>query len=181
MVDQAAADLDDLGGIQGAIVADAQHVPFQDHCIGAVLALFMLYHVPDRALALSEVCRILRPGGRLYAATVGEDHMRELRDLVRVFDPSADVWTGSLEESFSLQTGAAELERWFPKVVCHWYDDALEVTDSQPLIDYVLSTDAGVVLTGEKRLAFCEYVQRELDQRRSIHITKQSGLFEALV
>ena len=38
----------------------------------------MLYHVPNRRAAYAEFCRVLQPSGRLYAATISRDNMREL-------------------------------------------------------------------------------------------------------
>ena len=68
-------------------VLDAQAIPFPSEGLDAVIANHMLYHVPDRAGALSEIWRVLKPGGRLVASTVGEAHLRELKALVSRFDP----------------------------------------------------------------------------------------------
>jgi len=64
-----------------AIVGDVQELPFADGEFDCALAAWMLYHVPDLDRALSELARVLRPGGRLVAVTIGLDHMRELRRL----------------------------------------------------------------------------------------------------
>ena len=45
-------------------VIDAQAIPLADSTLDAVIANHMLYHVPDRAKALSEIHRVLRPGAR---------------------------------------------------------------------------------------------------------------------
>jgi ubiquinone/menaquinone biosynthesis C-methylase UbiE len=41
-------------------VANAQELPFADESFDAVIAAHMLYHVPDRDKAFSEIVRILR-------------------------------------------------------------------------------------------------------------------------
>ena len=51
--------------------ADAQALPFEGAGFDAVIANHMLYHVPDRPRAFAEVRRVLKPGGKLYAATNG--------------------------------------------------------------------------------------------------------------
>jgi SAM-dependent methyltransferase len=61
-----------------AHVADVQSLPFPDASFDVVLAAWMLYHVPDLPRALSEISRVLRPGGRLVAVTNAADHLREL-------------------------------------------------------------------------------------------------------
>jgi ubiquinone/menaquinone biosynthesis C-methylase UbiE len=52
---------------------DARALPFDDHSADAVLLLGPLYHLPeaaDRARALAEARRVLRPGGVLAAAAI---------------------------------------------------------------------------------------------------------------
>lgn len=48
-----------------AVLADAQRLPFADGSFDASTMISMLHHVEDRRVALAEVRRILRPGGRL--------------------------------------------------------------------------------------------------------------------
>lgn len=64
-----------------ARVADIQELPFPDDSFDAVLAAWMLYHVPDLDRGLSEVARVLRPDGRLVATTNGAEHLVELLAL----------------------------------------------------------------------------------------------------
>ena len=45
--------------------ADAMKLPFADQSFDAVLALESIGHMPDRQQALTEACRVLRPGGRI--------------------------------------------------------------------------------------------------------------------
>lgn len=42
----------------------------------------MLYHVPDRRQALSEIWRVLRSEVRLCAAALGHHYLRELREML---------------------------------------------------------------------------------------------------
>jgi SAM-dependent methyltransferase len=65
-----------------ARVGDAQELPFADGSFDCAVAAWMLYHVPDLDRALAELARVLRPGGRLVAATNSIENMRELWDLV---------------------------------------------------------------------------------------------------
>jgi ubiquinone/menaquinone biosynthesis C-methylase UbiE len=45
------------------VVADVQELPFADGSFDGVIANHMLFHVEDRASALAEIARVLRPAG----------------------------------------------------------------------------------------------------------------------
>lgn len=90
-----------------AHVADVQHLPFPDASFDAVLAAWMLYHVPDLDRGLSEVARVLRPGARLVATTNGADHLAELLALGGI-----ERW----ELPFEAENGAEILGRHFSSV-----------------------------------------------------------------
>ena len=160
-------------------VIDAQAIPFEDENFDAVMANHVLYHVPDRTKAFSEIHRALRPGGRFYASTVGRAHLRELYELVHRFDANADLWGAHPVESFLLENGFDQLSLWFSKVTLHRYEDALVITEAKPLVAYVLSSIAKSILAS-KELEFMEFVEQELALHNAIYVTKDSVLFEAL-
>jgi SAM-dependent methyltransferase len=164
-------------GFQFAVI-DAQSISFADEGFDAVIANHMLYHVPDRKRALAEIRRILRPGGRFYASTVGRAHLRELSELMRRFDPSAEFWSAQEHpESFVLETGSKQLSQWFSHLALHRYDDDLVITKAEPLIGYVLSSIANSALVGNKLTEFIHFVEQELTSHGAIRVTKDSGIF----
>ncbi|CAN5360520.1 hypothetical protein BH11ACT8_BH11ACT8_03380 [soil metagenome] len=71
----------ELTGRRGldARTGDVQDLPFDDESFDLVAAMWMLYHVSDLHLGLSEVRRVLRPGGTLVAVTNGDEHVADLR------------------------------------------------------------------------------------------------------
>lgn len=54
---------------------------FESHSMDRILALFMLYHVEDLEKALSEITRLLAPGGTVIIATSGEKN-KELHRII---------------------------------------------------------------------------------------------------
>ncbi|HEV2661453.1 MAG TPA: class I SAM-dependent methyltransferase [Ktedonobacteraceae bacterium] len=159
-------------------LVDAQSIPFEDASFDVVIANHMLYHVPDHERAFSEIRRVLQPQGRFYAATNGEAHLQEIRELVqRVFSSSSGRKRS--ESSFSLENGAAQLAPWFSHVQMRPYDDALVVTEVEPLVAFVLSTRAKRILTEEQVRKLREIVAQELARNGSIAIMKATGLFVA--
>jgi ubiquinone/menaquinone biosynthesis C-methylase UbiE len=177
MLDEARANL--AGAHRFAFeLADAQAIPFAGAEFDAVIANHMLYHVPDRPKAFSEIRRVLRPGGRFYAATNGEAHLREMHELVREFDPTIGGWRQPGDQTFTLEQGQAELARWFPHVQLRRFESALAVTEAEPLAAFVASM-AGDALAGARRAEFTRFVEQRLAADGMIHITKDTGLFEA--
>lgn len=161
-------------------VVDAQAIPFGDGCFDAVIANHMLYHVPDLGKALSELWRVLKPGGRLYASTVGWTHMQSLRELVCEYDPDATPWNAQETISFALENGPDLLAAWFSGVERHRYPDSLVMTEAGPLVAYVRS----MVTLQSPRIerdpaAFTRYVEAKIVSEGAIHIGKDSGLFIA--
>ena len=95
------------------VQADVQSLPFPDGAFDAVIANFMLYHVPDRPRALAEIRRVLAAGGRLHAMTNGDRHMQEFKALVNRVVPGT---IRQEELGFSLENGAVQLAPWFDEV-----------------------------------------------------------------
>jgi SAM-dependent methyltransferase len=75
-----------------ARVGDVQALDFADASFDAVVAAWMLYHVPDLDRALRECVRVLRPGGVLVAVTNAAADLGALWALVGR-DPSARLLT----------------------------------------------------------------------------------------
>lgn len=157
---------------------DAQSIPYEDETFDAVIANHMLYHVPDRPQGIAEIKRVLKPGGRLFATTVGKDHMKEMMDWYRQVHISK-VWE-SLANPFLLENGWEQLTPFFSEVNLSRYEDNLQVTELEPIMAYIHS-GIRVKELSEKELAnLQQYLEKELKGKGMIFIRKDSGLFEAV-
>jgi SAM-dependent methyltransferase len=61
-----------------AHVGDVENVPFEAGSFDCAVAAWMLYHVRDVDRGIAELARVLRPAGRLVAATNGSNNLPEL-------------------------------------------------------------------------------------------------------
>jgi SAM-dependent methyltransferase len=86
---------------------DIQALPFGNESFDCVLANRVLYHLPDLDKGLSEIARVLYPGGRLVAITYSDLHLAQLFECVgRAPDTSP----------FSAENGAASISGHFGAV-----------------------------------------------------------------
>ena len=100
--------------------ADVARLPIRDSSFDVVLAVHMLYHVPDRETAISELRRVLAAGGVCVAVTNGARHTRSLRSLVeRVAGSGSPGWRmQSATHAFTAENAAAQLQVAFGSVTC---------------------------------------------------------------
>lgn len=184
MLAEARENLNALGRTFSFETVDAQSIPYADSSFDAVIANHMLYHVPNRPQALREIRRILRPGGRFFASTVGQTHLHELKQLVHEFEPDASSMSEQhagafgLAEAFTLENGQEQLAPFFAHVACAIYDDALVVTEAEPLVAYVLSSGTQVI-PQDCVAAFTANIEQRIRRDGAIRVTKSSGIFEA--
>ncbi len=163
---------------------NAEHLPFSSQSFDAVVANHMLYHVPDRPKVFTEIQRILKPGGKLYAATNGEKHMYELDSLLNSYNPKLArcIDLHFNVRGFNLENGASQLEKWFNCLEIYPYLDSLQITDALPLVAYIRSLLGS---RSSEETAFDEadlekYIAARIKEKGALLIQKSSGLFVAL-
>ena len=104
--------------------ADVQHLPYDDGAFDLVVANYMLYHVSDLGRALTEIVRVLRPGGALVAVTNSRRKLREMWDLVGL------ERDGDAEEGFNTENGTELLVPYFETVERVDVDERFRVTEA---------------------------------------------------
>jgi ubiquinone/menaquinone biosynthesis C-methylase UbiE len=118
--------------------AGAERLPFPDSNFDTVVATLVLCTIPDPQAALSEIARVLKPGGRLL-----------FLEHVRASDPKTARWQDRLERPWG----------WFGRG-CHPNRDTLATIGASPL--EVMDAEQGSMpkapsiveplVTGEARL-----------------------------
>lgn len=168
---------------------DAQMLPVRDNSVDVILANHMLYHVPDIDRALAQYSRVLKPGGRLLAATNSNETMRELEELHQHVMMNLDGrvtqrWRPHL--SFSLEDGDTWLRRHFVHVRQRLLSSAFVFPSAQPVIDYIASSlqphdqrlPAGVPWA-HVATALEQAIEERLAQDGEFRVSKLTGVYVA--
>ncbi|MBO7937846.1 class I SAM-dependent methyltransferase [Streptomyces sp. S9] len=134
-----------LAGVPGPVaVADATRLPLADESVDGVLALHMLYHVPDIPRAVRELSRVVTRDGSVIVSTNSDRDKGELDGLWR--RAAGDVLgTGrgpariSLSARFSLEKAPAYLGEEFGQVETIELPGTITVHDPEPVIAHMAS------------------------------------------
>jgi ubiquinone/menaquinone biosynthesis C-methylase UbiE len=180
MIKEAERNLSPSNRIFKYKIIDAQELPIPDQHLDAVIANHMLYHVPDRSRAIAEIYRVLKPDGYLFAATNGENHLTELDDLYNHLQPELihTIDRNFSANTFTLENGPDQLAPWFT-VDIRYYEDALEVTEVDPLIAYLKSMIPfeEFQVSQEQLNSLHTFLENRIHTDGCFHITKSTGIF----
>lgn len=167
-----------LGSDFNCIVTDAEKIPFKDSYFDTIIANHILFYLNDLNLGLKEISRVLKPNGILYCSTYGKNHMKEITEIVQSFDSRINLSNHSLYDIFGLENGESILKEYFFNVQRMDYEDSLEITESKPLIDYIMSCHGNQnEILGPRLNEFKEYIEELLENNGKIVVTKEAGLF----
>ena len=175
MLDNLKQNLENVAHPFNFQLVNIENIPYANASFDVVIANGLLYLVPDLEKAIKEIARVLRHGGVLIASTSGSKYMKELEELIE--KNNLPVHRGYTKYSFSLDNGKDLLLPSFSKIELFRNENALLITEAEPLADYILSTNEN--LSEEKikivRSFFDEYFKKN-DQFK---ITIDTGLFIA--
>ncbi len=163
-------------------IIDAEDIPYDQGSFDVVIANHMLYHVGNIEKALSEIHRVLKPGGYFYASTVGQNHMMEIRDIMSMFkSETMDIKSSEITSRFKLENGIEKLEKWFDNIEMKRYEDNLIVTEAVPIIDYMFSMpgNVGESFNSERLQELNKFLKDKIVAEDGIYITKDTGFFKA--
>lgn len=157
-------------------VFNAQKIPFADNTFDLVIANHMLFYCDDIPKALQEVRRVLKSGATFTCSTYSQKHMHEITDLVQNYNANIVLSSTNLYERFGLDNGRQILQPYFKDISCHKYQDAIELSDSMPIISYILSChgNQNSILLDHYQ-DFKQYVEKQV--KDGFHITKDAGFF----
>lgn len=177
MLDNAKDHVDDLANVDYKVI-NIMDIPFPENSFDIVIANHMLYHVPDVQQALSEVRRVLKPNGTFYCSTIGAKHMSELNTWLTQLDSRYDYVSAQKHASqFGLENGEEQLKEFFTSIELKPFEGGLEVTEAEPLAEYIFSAKS---FSEDEKNSISAYFEDLLNlEGGKLSITKATGLFVA--
>jgi len=127
---------------------------------------------------LLEIKCVLKPDGKLIAATAGSNHMKEMMEYLQQVHVSK-TWE-SYANPFTLESGLEQLRLVFSNVTMSRYEDNLHVTEIEPIMAYIHSSMRATELSEEELANVQRDLEKELMEKGRVFISKDSGLFEAV-
>ena len=168
-----------LGDDFSFMIFDCEQIPFKKNYFDIVIANHVLFYLKDLNLGLKEIERVLVEDGSFYCSTYGKNHMKEITELVKEFDSRIVLSRNCLYDQFGIENGKDILNSYFKNVDLVMYDDYLEVDDSEPLIDYIMSCHGNQNEILKNQLhQFKLFLDQKIMEKGHIRITKQAGLFK---
>ncbi len=180
MIADQKAYLGDLARVMNYEVVNAVDIPYADNSFDAVVANYMLYHVPDRVKAIAEIRRVLKPDGTLFATTNGANHMKLIFTIARDVSEITREET-VVAETFSLQNGLAQLMQEFTDIRMIRFNNNLWIPEARPVLDYIASMSSieGEAIIRQHETAMRENLNRMIVDKGGIFIEKETGVFIA--
>jgi SAM-dependent methyltransferase len=155
--------------------ADAADLPLADKSVDAVIAMHMLYHVPDQAKALAEMHRVLKPGGLLAVTTNGAGNLRDLYALTTIFgsDPVEPV-----AATFGLEIAERRLKAQFGNVTREIQPAHLRITSPEDVFMALTSYPPGDTAPDEQLAAFRAAIDAAFARGNGVlEVEKEVALF----
>lgn len=169
------------------VVADVADLPFEDGSADVVLAMHMLYHVPDIAAALDELQRVLAPGGVLFVSTIASDDKYEYEPIWQaaakaVLGTELRLARSVIIDRFSLEIAESMMSERFASVALHDLPGVIELPEPGPLMAAFRSEEDFFPLSPFDFGRLMDEIQRRLDERFASHevlrITSHGGILE---
>jgi SAM-dependent methyltransferase len=160
------------------VVADAQSLPFADATFDRAMCNHVLYHVPDQQLALREIRRITRSGGRVLLTTNGADHLRVFYDLAKAAAADIGYELPRRDPSPFTLEDVARVRLVFPDADVRRIENCLVFPDPQPALDYL---DSWIGDTGPLKQAMRRRIEESIARDGPFRIPTVAGCFVATV
>jgi len=163
-----------FGSVDGR-EADAVDLPFEDDSFDMVVAMHVMYHLPDPATGIAEVFRVLKPGGRFAVTTNGVENMREIYELTTVFGNAPSDPSGA---AFGYDLAERLMQSQFGNVVMSEHPARLSISDPEDVFLALTSYPPADSADEPQLLALRDAIGLAFERGNGLlEVQKAAGLF----
>jgi len=170
--------------------ADAEALPLADGSCDVILASYVMFFIPDIPRAVSDIHRVLRPGGALLAVTMAPVYLDELRVAINralaKLGATGEPYQNELHDRFNLDNGPAYLTPPFSRTSVHRFESAFVFPEVEPVLAYVTSMRDAIGGHVPPHCAWDEFiaalrdvVQAEIAAHGEFRVSKNAGALVA--
>lgn len=117
-------------------IADVENLPFADKSFDAILAHLMIYHVPSPEKALSEIKRVLKPGGWVGISTATLGSWYEIFTFAHALDPRIPLYS-SMSGCFPMERADMVLPDFFPQIKKYIHQIKMKIPTVEPIMNFL--------------------------------------------
>ena len=155
-------------------LADAVALPFDDASFDTVIAMHMLYHLPNRGAAIAEMHRVLKPGGCLAVTTNDTDNMSEFYALATAFGAAPSDPAGAV---LGFETARREVQAVFGNATVTQHPAKLRITEPEDVFLALTSFPPGDSASDDQLVELRNAIEKAFFEGNGVLETKRrSGL-----
>ena len=162
-------------------VIDPHKINYNDAIFEVVIANHNLFFAKDLKMVLSEIKRVLRPGGIFICTTNSTDHLRELSNLLENFGINSYFEKGIIN-TFDFENGEKKLNKYFEVVFSEKFANVLEIPDIGSILSYLRSFDDHKInlLLQVRMMDVVKAISEQMVEKGSFTITALPSMFICL-
>ena len=161
-----------------AQVGRAEALPFADETFDSLVAMHVLYHVPDPTKALKEAQRVLKPGGSLFVTTNSKRNLLELGEISSAALGGSSVDLGA--QVFDVEKAEQLAVDVFGNRSVELFTDTYRCTNAEIVAASLLSSPRGLKASTNQKEKLLRLLKKEIEKGRgAIMAHRESGLITA--
>ena len=178
MIKEAKNNLKGHEDIFNFMILDGNEFDFNEEKFDIVIADHVLYYIDNREEMFNKIKKILKPNGTFYATTIGENHMKEIKDLAVMYNKEIKIEKVAFYTKFGLENGNSQLSKYFKYINKREYEDSLIIDDPKAILSYLYSTHGNLqdIIKGKKR-DFDRFVTNYMNEHEKLFVNKSTGIF----
>lgn len=160
------------------MIMDCENITFKKEYFDVVIANHVLFYIGNVDKGLKEIHRVLKNDASFYCTAYGARHMKEIEELVKMYNADIYLMESKLYEKFGLENGEQMLANYFREIELRMYQDVLQINDPKTLMEYIMSCPGNQnEIIGKDIAKFKDFISQKIKEKSYIEVKKEVGIF----